>query len=461
MKRIMNRVKAIALMLALTVSLLCGYSIDVRAYNNDVSKGVVAIVEYASGGYFGYFDSAKNFYPQQEYAGPLFRGSGFFVGQEGKDPTHIVTNHHVVSNFADAEENNGIAIIPIGTYSFSDGSKATKYYYGEMEIRIYYDEEDYDNAYLVDYGDQSKIDLALLKINTPTDKRIPLKLYETTEDMVGDTVYVVGFPGNADNQFTEASKYGISDVTVSKGTISRFASNNSGVQRIQTDAIIQHGNSGGPLVTEEGFVIGVNTNVESNSPYSEQIEADYYSLNVSHVIDMLNRNSIPYEMGEMKKGVNKTLIIGIIVAVVAVALIAVIIIVNLKKKKVTGGAAKPQTSHNVSPKAASPNTPMVRSHAAQHNGACFAVKTAPVLIGRDAASCAIAFREGTAGVSGRHCTVAWDPATSEFIVTDLNSSYGTYLLNGQRLQPNVPCRIKAGQGFYVGDKANVISVEVN
>ena len=103
---------------------------------------------------------------------------------------------------------------------------------------------------------------------------------------------------------------------------------------------------------------------------------------------------------------------------------------------------------------------MVRSMAVQHNGASFAIGATPLMIGRDAANCNIVYREGTAGVSGRHCTVEWKPETGEFYVTDLKSTYGTFLMNGQRLQPNVPYRLKAGESFCVGDQANVITVEV-
>ena len=71
-----------------------------------------------------------------------------------------------------------------------------------------------------------------------------------------------------------------------------------------------------------------------------------------------------------------------------------------------------------------------------------------------------AFREGTPGVSKRHCSVSWNPDTGEFLVTDLNSSYGTYLLNGQRLEPNIPYHLKAGESFYVGENTNVLRVEV-
>ena len=57
-------------------------------------------------------------------------------------------------------------------------------------------------------------------------------------------------------------------------------------------------------------------------------------------------------------------------------------------------------------------------------------------------------------------SVSFDPATKDFLVTDLRSSYGTFLTNGTRLNPNVPYRMKSGESFYVGDKSNVIRVEL-
>ena len=105
--------------------------------------------------------------------------------------------------------------------------------------------------------------------------------------------------------------------------------------------------------------------------------------------------------------------------------------------------------------------PMVRSLAPQHNGATFGIGNAPLMVGRDVSGCAIVFREGTAGVSSRHCTIEWKPATGEFYVTDLRSTYGTFLMNGRRLPPNVPCRLMPGDSFYVGESVNVIRVEVN
>ena len=440
------RTNAIILMVALLIGGLCTSSVDTKAFDNSVNKGVAVVAFCIKDAQVCIYDG-QNLQPMGALEdGPYSSGTGFFVGDLHKNPEYIVTNCHVVDDYIQSGE-GGEGLINTGEYY---QGYPLYVYFASSEIRIYYDSDDYDIAYVDSYGEVEKVDLAVLKIKTPTKKRKALPIKVADKDMVGSDVWTVGYPGSSDNVLSDSSRWGLDDVAVKKGSVVRFvAASGTGVERIETNAEVHHGNSGGPLVDEDGNVIGVNTNFMTDG-----VQTAYYAINSSELINFLDRNNIPYETADddEKDGIGVGAIIAIVVAVIAVGAIIAFVIIKKKNGSPVG---------NVKPKKSSKKAmPMVRSMSVQHNGASFAIGQTPLMIGRDATSCNIVYREGTAGVSGRHCTVEWKPETGEFYVTDLKSTYGTYLMNGQRLQPNVPYRLKAGDSFCVGDQANVITVEV-
>ncbi len=433
--------------------LLSMLSINACAFDNSTREGVVAVVCYLEGAYTCTYTEETGKVVLENYSEMSIKGSGFFIGKEDEKPQYIVTNVHVIDEYIAANEGNELVI------DYGETAQGLPVYLvaESCELRIYYSENDYDIAYVDCYGDTEKLDLAVLRLREPTDKRKALKFSEVTEDMVGDTVYTVGYPGNAENMFSSASKYGIEDATIHKGTVSRIVMNEGkGVERISTDAAIQHGNSGGPMVTEDNYVIGVNTNVLSQSPYEDQIEVDYYAISANDVMRFLDKNDIYYETRSSSGGFGIILIIVLVLVVLAAAVVVVIL---FKSKKLTF----PKKAADGKQKAGAASTDVkavIRSMSAQHNGKVFPVGKAPVTIGRNKASCVIVYQEGTQGVSGVHCSVSFDSTTAAFTLTDLGSSYGTYLINGQKLNANSPVVLRSGDSFYVGDKANVCRVEV-
>ena len=147
-------------------------------------------------------------------------GSGFVLDKEG----HIVTNAHVV---------DGASSISV---RFADGDEAA--------------------ATLV--GSDPSTDLAVLDVDVPTADLTPLSLGDEASVEVGDAVVAIGSPFGLDGSVTT----GI--VSALDRTIE--APNGYAIDgAIQTDAAINHGNSGGPLLDASGNVIGVNAQIASES----------------------------------------------------------------------------------------------------------------------------------------------------------------------------------------------------
>ena len=98
----------------------------------------------------------------------------------------------------------------------------------------------------------------MLKIDAPADALEPLALGQSSELDVGDPVVAIGNPFGLDRTVTAGIVSALQrQISAPDGfTISNV---------IQTDAPINPGNSGGPLIDASGEVVGVNSQIESNS----------------------------------------------------------------------------------------------------------------------------------------------------------------------------------------------------
>ena len=145
------------------------------------------------------------------------QGSGFILDKEG----HILTNHHVV-----------------------EGAQL-------VEVTLH-DKHKYKAAVV---GDDPNHDLALLQIQGAPNLTAAT-LADSTGLVVGQQVYAIGNP------------FGFSG-TMTRGIISairsiEMPSGNKIEDAIQTDASVNPGNSGGPLLNSHGEVIGITTLIASN-----------------------------------------------------------------------------------------------------------------------------------------------------------------------------------------------------
>ena len=146
-------------------------------------------------------------------------GSGFVIDSEG----HILTNAHVV----DGAQGDI-------TVSFSNNEKVVAKVIGV------------DNA----------TDVAVLKVDVPSSALTVIPLGDSAGLTVGSGVVAIGNPFGQDRTVTSGI---ISAVARSIQAPNGFSINGA----IQTDAAINHGNSGGPLLDMSGQVIGINSQIDT------------------------------------------------------------------------------------------------------------------------------------------------------------------------------------------------------
>ena len=107
-------------------------------------------------------------------------------------------------------------------------------------------------------------DLALLKIDAPSEKLVPLPLGDSSQLEVGRKVIAIGNPFGLDTTLTVG-------VVSALGREIKSLTDRTIRDVIQTDASINPGNSGGPLLNSLGQLIGVNTQIISPSGASAGI----------------------------------------------------------------------------------------------------------------------------------------------------------------------------------------------
>src|SRR5207237_805821 len=106
-------------------------------------------------------------------------------------------------------------------------------------------------------GRDPSTDVAVLQVKTPSRAFTPLKLGNSDAVQVGDSVVAIGNPLGEDRSITAG--------IVSALQRRIFASNGAPIDHvIQTDAALNHGNSGGPLLDARGQVIGVNSQIQTS-----------------------------------------------------------------------------------------------------------------------------------------------------------------------------------------------------
>jgi S1-C subfamily serine protease len=169
-------------------------------------------------------------------------GSGFVIDKAG----YIITNYHVIGDAQSVQ------------VSFSNNDT--------MKARI--------------VGRDSFTDVALLKVGASSRALKPLQLGNSDTVQVGDQVAAIGNPFGYDRSIT----LGI----VSALQRSLTAPSGSPIDHvIQTDAALNHGNSGGPLLNAQGEVIGVSSAISTGDTGSEGNVGIGFAIPINTVKDVV------------------------------------------------------------------------------------------------------------------------------------------------------------------------------
>ncbi|TWU09166.1 putative periplasmic serine endoprotease DegP-like precursor [Symmachiella macrocystis] len=174
-------------------------------------------------------------------ADPVEVPSGIGSGLVWSDDGYIVTNFHVIS------QAKGVVV------TLGDGTVL--------------------KAKLV--GKAPDQDLAVLKVDAPASQLVPIPIGESSNLMVGQKVFAIGNPFGFDHSLSTGTISGL-------GRSIRMKTRRLITDVIQTDAAINRGSSGGPLLDSAGRLIGVTTAIYSPSGVSA-------GLGFSVPVDMVNR----------------------------------------------------------------------------------------------------------------------------------------------------------------------------
>ena len=273
-------------------------------------------------------------------------------------------------------------------------------------------------------------------------------------------VYAIGYPGTADGLREEVMVADADDSTITQGVLASFLqfaqAENTWV--IQHKAHINSGNSGGPLLTENGAVIGINTYGYGEGENIDLNDLEYdLSVFIDYPIKAMDELGIHYV-------IYTDWVALLWPAFVGAAVLAVIIASVTRRRSFARAAVKPavipadRIGQADIGKKASDFSPL----RLQGISGDFASRRFPIgarlRLGRDPNQNDLIYPDSNRVISGAHCQLLMENGT--LYLQDLNSTNGTWY-EGRRLNPNAKIPIHEGDTFELGRNGEVFRIELS
>ena len=372
-------------------------------------------------------------------------GSGFVINNRGR----FITNNHVTASCETIQ------------VTFSEHEK--------MAAEVKWSSE--------------KLDLSIIQLNQHNYPALPLVPLELVEK--GQEAIAIGYPGAADILGSTRNLY---EAKITAGKVSNITRDDLERDVVQTDAAVNPGNSGGPLLNVCGGVIGVNT---FKPNFSQQFltairrgetppipsEGINWAVQSSLLIKQLEAQNIPYTQtffsctGLKRQLYTDPLSIFILSISLLMIIISLYISINQSRRQtfkqrvtqmgqtIMGG--HPSTKkQQYQPEYFSP--PPVRCGYLKGLSGAFMGAELPlendIVLGRDPKLANIVFNGKYKKISRRHASLSYCSQTHDFILEDLYSGHGSFV-KGKKLTGGKKVRLRSGDTFYLVSSEHTFKVE--
>lgn len=143
--------------------------------------------------------------------------------------------------------------------------------------------------------ESQEMDFSVLRLSQSLQGKTPLKIRNPEDALTqADNVWAIGFP-DISSAVQTYNTYTSNDATITHGTVNKIGlGTESNTNFIQTSCDMDFGNSGGPMVDENGYVVGVCYRLIQDAATTY-----YYAVDIAHVTEVLTPLGIVFDYGSI------------------------------------------------------------------------------------------------------------------------------------------------------------------